>query len=368
MLGNRGVPARWGGSDTAVEEIGSRLVERGHQVVVYCRRHNDTIPDRFYKGMERVVLPSPKIKSLDTLAHSLLSIIHAVIFNKADVLHFNGVGNSLLLPLVRLFPKKKTVVTIDGPDWSRPKWGKVARWALRSSVPFMTRFAHAIIADNVPIRRFLQNEYCRESYLIFYGADRKPRPEIDVLERHGLQPGKYCMCAGVLTPDKGQSVAIEAYRGLKSELPLVVLGVTPYPEVEYYGKMLRESADPRVRFLGYIPDEGFKQIVNHALLYLHPLLADGSSPALIQALGVGKCVIASDLPETMGIVGDSAVSFPAGNALALRAAIERLLADPEQIAQYEERARVRARQFDWDEITEQHEAVYRAVLGGSNGT
>jgi len=345
MLGNRGVPARWGGSDTAVEEIGSRLVERGHQVVVYCRRHNDTIPDRFYKGMERVVLPSPKIKSLDTLAHSLLSIFHAVLFNKADVLHFNGVGNSLLLPLVKIFPKK-TVVTIDGPDWTRPKWGRVARAALRSSVPFMVRLADAIIADNVPIRKFLQSEYGRESYLIYYGADRRPRLETDVLEKHGLQPGKYCMCAGVLTPDKGQSVAIEAYRELKTELPLVVLGVTPYPEVEYYGKMLRESADPRVRFLGYIPDEGFKQIVNHALLYLHPLLADGSSPALIQALGMGKCVIASDLPETMGIVGDAGVSFPAGDAPALRAAIQRLLAHPEEVAEYEERARVRASQFD----------------------
>jgi glycosyltransferase involved in cell wall biosynthesis len=365
MLGNRGVPARWGGSDTAVEEIGARLVERGHQVIVYCRRHHDTIPDRYYRGMERVVLPSPKIKNADTLVHSLLSIGHVLLHNNADVLHFNGVGNSLLLPLLKPFPSKRSVVTIDGPDWTRPKWGKVARWALRTSVPFMVRFADAIISDNVLIRQFLRDQYQRDSFLVFYGADQRMRQETDVLNEYGLQPRQYMMCAGVLTPDKGQDVAIKAFQGVTTDVQLLVLGVAPYPQVEYYARQLRQTTDSRIRFLGYIPGEGFKQIVSHALLYLHPLLADGSSPALIQALGLGKCVIASDLPETMGIVGDAGVSFPAGDVLALRQQIEKLLAHPEQIAAYEQQARERAKAFDWDVITRQHEIVYEAALNGT---
>ncbi len=366
MLGNRGVPARWGGSDTAVEEIGARLVERGHQVVVYCRRHNSSIPDRYYKGMERIVLPSPKIKSADTLAHSLLSIFDVVLHNRADILHFNGVGNSWLLPLLKLFPSKKSVVTIDGPDWTRPKWGKVARWMLRESVPFMVRFADAIISDNVLIRQFIQDEYERDSFLVFYGADQETRTETDVLEQYHLEPRRYLMCSGVLTPDKGQDIAIGAMEGLATDLPLLVLGVTPYSEVEYYARKLRQTSDPRIRFLGFIPGEGFKQLVSHALLYLHPLLADGSSPALIQALGMGKCVVASALPETMGIIGDAGVSFPAGDARALRRAIEALLAHPEQIVSYEQKARERAKVFDWDEITRQHEGVYEAALSGAS--
>lgn len=362
MLGNRGIPARWGGSDTAVEEIGSRLVGRGHQVVVYCRSHNSTSPDRYYRGMERVVLASPRSKSIDTLAHSLLSICHALIYNKADVLHFNGVGNSLLLPLVKLISSKKCVVTIDGPDWTRPKWGKLARWTLRNSVPVMARYADAVIADNVPIQQFLLKHYRRASFLIFYGADRRPRPETNALEEFSLQPRQYCICAGVLTPDKGQDVAVKAFEGLDTDVQLLVLGVTPYPEVEDYAKQLHQTLDPRIRFLGYVPGEGFKQLVSHALLYLHPLLADGSSPAMIQALGLGKCVVASDLPETMGIIADAGTSFPAGDVSALRETIKELLAHPERIADYERRARQRAALFDWDEITEQHEAVYLSML------
>jgi glycosyltransferase involved in cell wall biosynthesis len=169
----------------------------------------------------------------------------------------------------------------------------------------------------------------------------------------------------VLTPDKGQHIAIEALEGLPTDLPLLVLGVTPYSEVEYYSKKLRQYADPRVRFLGYVPAEGFKQLLSHALIYLHPLLADGSSPALIQALGMGRCVIASDLPETMGIVGDAGIRFPAGDAFALREKITMLLSHPERIASYEQKARERAKAFDWDAIARQHELVYDAALNGT---
>jgi hypothetical protein len=41
MVDSRGIPARYGGSETAIEEIGERLVQRGHEVVAYWRRRID---------------------------------------------------------------------------------------------------------------------------------------------------------------------------------------------------------------------------------------------------------------------------------------------------------------------------------------
>ena len=41
LVGTRGVPARYGGFETCVEEVGARLVERGHDVLVYCRGEQD---------------------------------------------------------------------------------------------------------------------------------------------------------------------------------------------------------------------------------------------------------------------------------------------------------------------------------------
>src|SRR6266540_808308 len=100
MIGTRGIPARYGGSETCVEEVGARLVEFGHEVIAYCRRHNSQSPESTFRGIRRVVLPSYNRKSLDTPPHSLPSVLHALIVARADAVHLHGVRNSMVLPLI----------------------------------------------------------------------------------------------------------------------------------------------------------------------------------------------------------------------------------------------------------------------------
>lgn len=101
VLGIRGVPANFGGSETAVEEIGSRLVQRGHEVTVYCRKHKDEWPgQKVYKGMRRIVLPSVNNLNLDLMSHTLVGLLEMT-KERFDVVHFHGVGNALLFPLFK---------------------------------------------------------------------------------------------------------------------------------------------------------------------------------------------------------------------------------------------------------------------------
>src|SRR3954452_16623980 len=81
LIGTRGVPARYGGFETAVEEVGRRLVARGHEVTVYCRSE-DRSPE--YLGMRRVVLPALRMRTAETLSHTALSVVHQV-RNRAEV-------------------------------------------------------------------------------------------------------------------------------------------------------------------------------------------------------------------------------------------------------------------------------------------
>lgn len=77
MIGTRGVPARYGGFETAIEEVGRRLADRGHQVLVYCRNPEPQTPlPSTYLGMRLVELPSVKNRSLETLSHTALSVVH----------------------------------------------------------------------------------------------------------------------------------------------------------------------------------------------------------------------------------------------------------------------------------------------------
>src|SRR5205807_7834525 len=65
ILGTRGIPARYGGFETFAEELAKRLVDRGHEVVVYCR---DRHPFSTYVGARLVSLPTIRHKYFDTIA------------------------------------------------------------------------------------------------------------------------------------------------------------------------------------------------------------------------------------------------------------------------------------------------------------
>ncbi|WP_226931282.1 glycosyltransferase [Parafrankia sp. CH37] len=86
MLGTRGVPANYGGFETAVEEVGRRLVELGHDVTVYCRGKG---PDEFL-GMRRVELPALRRRSLETISHTTVSVAHALRHRPDVALLFNA--------------------------------------------------------------------------------------------------------------------------------------------------------------------------------------------------------------------------------------------------------------------------------------
>lgn len=362
IMGVRGVPARFGGSETVAEEIGSRLVERGHKVVVYCHQHNSTTDERFYKGMERVVLPSINTLSLDTPTHTLLSILHLILFNKADVIHFHGVGNAFVLPLLKVIaPNKKSIVVVDGPDWERPKWRRLVRLGFKLSFRLAVKMADAIISDNKPVQRLFRERYGRETVYVPYGADLTRYESMGALEQYGLEPDRYILFVGALVPDKGHHVLIEAFERLKTDMPLVIVGDTPYA-LEYKRK-IQSTKDPRIRFLGYVYGKPYRELLNYAHIYVHPLIVDGTSPALLQAMAAGNCVVASNLPETMDVVGDAGFSFRCGDAEDLRRVLRMLLENPALVQEYKAKARQRiVSHFSWDRVTDEYEALSYQVL------
>ena len=362
MMGSRGVPALYGGSETAIEEIGWRLAQRGHRVVVYCRRHNSRTGARLYRGMERIVLPSLHTKSLDTPSHTLLSITHALAFRKADLIHFHGVGNALFLPLLKA-RGVKSVVTVDGPDWERPKWGRFARFTLRRSAALATSLADGLIIDNQVAIRYFEEHFGVRGEYIPYGAYVEHEPQSDYLEKVGLEPRSYVLFVGRLIPDKGVHLLVRAFEGVKTDRKLAIVGDNPYfPD---YIRQLKSTPDRRIVFLGYVFGGPYRQLCSHAYLYAHPLLVDGTSPALLQAMGFGNAVLAADLPQVVDVLGDSGFYFRAGDADDLRRQLQHLLDHPEEVEAGRKRSAQRVSAlFNWDQVTDQHEALYRRAIAG----
>ena len=121
LLGTRGVPARYGGFETAAEEIGRRLVERGHDVVVYCRNPGQTQTE--YLGMHLVNLPAVRQRAAETLSHTMLSVGHAIPREHPDVAFVFNAANAPFLPALRA-ARIPVAVHVDGLEWKRAKWGR----------------------------------------------------------------------------------------------------------------------------------------------------------------------------------------------------------------------------------------------------
>jgi glycosyltransferase involved in cell wall biosynthesis len=364
--GIRGVPANFGGSETAVEEIGSRLAADGVDVVVYCRRHKSPTGAVEYRGMRRVVLPSIPTFHLDTVSHSVLSTLHMRFRDTADVIHYHGMGNALCLPLLA-GSRKKAVITIDGPDWERPKWGPLARRVLRLSARYAVRAADHLIIDNRPsveiFRRELGVQDDQFTY-IPYGSDTDRPVETDQLAAFGVEPRGYLLFVGALVEDKGPDVLIDAYATVGGVLPLLVVGDSPFaPE---YRQRLQDAAarDPRVHMLGYVYGDAYRQLVANAYVYVHPPRKEGTSPALLQAMGYGNCIVSTDIVEAREVAGDAAITFVGGDAADLGRQLERVLADADLVERHRELALERVRvEYDWDDVAARHRAVYGRVLG-----
>jgi glycosyltransferase involved in cell wall biosynthesis len=362
MLGIRGIPANFGGSETAVEEIGSRLVQRGHEVTVYCRKHKDNLPGQsVYKGMRRIVLPSVNTLNLDLMTHTFICLLQ---MNREhfDVVHFHGVGNALWLPLFKLVGRgAKSLLIVDGPDWQRPKWGRMARLAFRASFPMSVKWADEIISDNLQVQDLFRNQYRRETILVGYGADLEKPTTQAALQKYGLEAGKYILQVAAIVPDKGVHILVEAYEKLQTDLPLVIVGDTPY--MTAYKAKVQSTKNPRIHFLGYIYGIEYRELLANCYMYIHPLIVDGTSPALLQAMAYGCPIIGSDLPEIDGTLADSGLRFKTSDSNDLCQKMSILIANPSFANELGLRARQRiVNYFSWEKVTDEYERLSILLL------
>ena len=163
MIGIKAIPARFGGFETAVDELSRGLVRLGHRVRVYNRSAMATSPSTDYEGVELVNLPTVKSKNLSTIVHAFLCTLH-VLFHRVDVVHYFTTGVTLFAPLPRLFGMK-VVCSVDGTDWQRAKWGRFPRWYLRFSEKLAVLCCQELISDSKDVVHVLPAELWRGVFL-----------------------------------------------------------------------------------------------------------------------------------------------------------------------------------------------------------
>jgi len=360
MVGTRGVPARYGGFETCVEEVGRRLVEAGHEVVVYCRppegEKAQDQPDE-YLGMQLVHLPAVRHRVLETLSHTAVSLFHRSIADVDCAIVFNA-GNAPLIPLLRAHGIP-VATHVDGLEWRRSKWSKIGRSYYRAVESLAVRWSDALIADAVGIADYYRTEFAAPTELIAYGAPVITDPGSDRVTELGLDPKGYHLVVARFEPENHVLEIVRGYVASEAKLPLVVVGSSPYG-LEYTAE-IEAAANENVRLLGAVWDQAeLDQLYANALSYAHGHSVGGTNPSLLRAAGAGAYVIAYDCIFNREVLNGDGDYFRTPEELGALLVASEL--EPQQAVELGSFAREAIRRYDWDDVARRYEALCASLV------
>lgn len=358
MVGTRGAPARYGGFETCVEEVGARLADAGNEVVVYCRNSDvdGSEPLARYRNMTLVHLPALSRRSLETLSHTALSVAHLMLHPVDAVLLFNA-ANSPLLPALRA--RRLPVAThVDGLEWQRGKWGPVGRRYYRVAEALAVRWSDAIIADAEGIRSYYEREFGVAADLITYGAPSVVVTNPERLAELDLQPRRYHLVVARFEPENHVDEIVRGYCASDARDPLVVVGSAPY--AAEYRTAVERAADQRVKFVGAVWDQALlDELYANALTYQHGHSVGGTNPSLLRAIGAGAATDAFDVNFNRGVLGDAGRYWSTPNDV--RQLVESAEQDRDATLRRGERCRARSGAYQWDDVAADYEKLCRRL-------
>ena len=359
FIGGRGVIGKYSGIEGYYEEVGRRLAATGHEVTVYCRTFFTPLQSE-HNGMRLVRLPTVRSKHFETVLHTALSTLH-VLFRPCDIVHYHTLGPALFSFIPRLVGKK-TAVTVQGLDWQRKKWGLVARTVLRLGEKAALWCPDTTMVVSRTLWSYFREQYGAETRYVANGALlRERRPARRILE-WGLRPEHYVLFLGRFSPEKNCHLLIEAYHGIDTQENLVLAG-GGNPSDAYYQDILRHASD-RVRLLDYVSGDAFDELLTNAMLFVLPSDLEGLSLALLEAMGAGLCVLASDIPENRELVDGTGFLFRPGDGTDLQRMLRLLLADREVRETAGKAAKQRIQeQYLWPKIAQEVEQTYLETIG-----
>lgn len=366
ILGTRGIPARYGGFETCVEELSTRLVERGHEVTVYCKGTNGSEKGKTYKGVRLVRLPQKSNRCFDYVYYALATTLDSI-RSDSEIIHYFGSGRVPLAAVGRLFGKA-VVLSLDGLEWNRTSYSRLSRMVTRSYAELAVVLPSATIVDSLSTVKWYKERTGKNPEYIPYGVKCSSVNDPEVLKRFRLEEGKYILFIGRLVNEKGVHTLVDAFRRLKAKgIKLAIVGGFPGPSK--YVDNLKEASDERVEFLGYVYGRDLEAILNAALIYVHPTYLDGTSISLLSAMGAGRCIVSSDLRENVDVAGNCAYYFKVGDSNDLAEILYSLVCNPNEIDQMRIAASSRAKEmYDWGRITDMYEEVYKRALQRQRGS
>ncbi len=374
MIGQKGIPAVYGGVERHVEELGRRLADKGHDVSVYVRPYymlDNGYNDTTYQGMTLRRLPTVHSKHLDAIVHCAFSSLHALL-KRYDIVHYHAIGPSTVA-WIPWICGSKVVCTVHGLDWQRQKWSRWASMYLRFGEWASYHFADRTITVSRTLKEYYDSYYNGSVNYIPNGVNIPSVTPAEIIkEKYDLFKDSYIVFISRLVPEKGCHYLIDAFRNLKTAKKLVIVGGSSHSDD--YVSQLHERAkdDQRIIFTGNTSGQELAELFWNAYFFVLPSELEGLPIVALEALSFGKCLLASDISENREVVEPDGITggtetfgytFKSKDTKDLQDKLNYLITQPEEVIKMAAKAQAYVRNhYNWDMIADQTEAVYRELI------
>lgn len=356
----KGIPIG-GGVESVTEQLGSKMVDRGHEVTVYSSRNYGT-EDGFYKGIRIKTVASWNTKATHKLSICWNATCDVMRKRNVDIVHFHAVGPSLF----SIFPRLAgipTVVQTHGLEWKRDKWGIIGRTFFKLAVYTAVYFPNKLTAVSKVEKRYYEERFGREVVYIPNGIDPVEKAPPRWIYEHGIQPGRYILFAARLVEEKGAHLLIDAFKKIDNDFQLVIAGDAAHAE-KYKAALRRLAADDRrILFTGFLTGEPLAELFSNAYLFCIPSTLEGLPIALLEAMNYGNCCLASDIPENLEALENNGYTFRNRDSADLHRVLQELINNPEKVEEKKMPAlRHVRRNYSWSRVADAMEALYLSTL------
>ena len=364
FIGQKGIPTKTGGVERYTENLAINMARAGHEVFVYSRNSYNTEKLNEYQGVKIITTPSITSKNLDAITGTFLAILDSV-RRDYDIIHFQSIGPALLMWLLKILkPKTKIVFTFHCQDYHHKKWGVLAKLSLRLGEFIGNKLADEVITVSESLAKYARDKYGNQAFCIPSSAQISDLVEANNIKEWGLEKDSYIVSIGRLIRHKGVHYLIEAYKNIKTDKKLVIVGEGSY--TDDYVKELHDLAGDNVNiiFTGNKSGQVLKELFSNAAVFVQPSESEGLSFALVEAMSYARPCLVSDIESNKEALAETGIFFKDRDVSDLTDKLQALLDNPEEMKVKGAAALERVKEeYDAVKITDRVLDLYQKVLG-----
>lgn len=367
MIGQKRIPSREGGVERVVEELSTRMVDLGNEVICYNRGGKHVSGKKYqnanlkeYMGVKLVKCFTIDKKGLAAMTSSFFGTLK-ILFSKAEVVHYHAEGPCVWLWIIKFFSRKKVAVTIHGLDWKRSKWGGFASKYIKFGEKVAVKYADKIIVLSDNVKEYFEKEYNRETIFIPNGVVEPNLVQPNIInKKYKLKKDDYILFLGRIVPEKGINYLIDAYDKINTDKKLVIAGGASDTDAYFNELKIKASKNKNIIFTGFVQGQELEELYSNAYIYCLPSDLEGMPLSLLEAMSYGNCCLTSDIDECSTVIENKGLVFKKGNIKDLRNKLQELCEDKYKALKYKKNAKnYILKKYNWDNVVKKTLSLYQ---------